>query len=93
MIYCQSYMKLLAEGHYIQIVTNGTITKRFHEISTWESELTLHLFFKFSFHYMELKKRNCLEKFFDNVQLMRNKGCSISLELMPHDELIPYADE
>lgn len=85
--------ELLAEGHYIQIVTNGTITKRFHEISTWESELTLHLFFKFSFHYMELKKRNCLEKFFDNVQLMRNKGCSISLELMPHDELIPYADE
>jgi len=85
--------ELLKEGHYIQIVTNGTITKRFLEISTWSSELLDHIFFKFSFHYIELKERGCLDVFFDNVQLMRGKGCSISVEVMPHDALIPYIDE
>lgn len=85
--------ELLEEGHYIQIVTNGTITKRFQEMCMWDSELLNRLFFKFSFHFMELKTRNCMELFFDNVQLMRSKGCSISVELMPHDELIPYIDE
>ena len=85
--------ELLDEGHFIQIVTNGTITKRFCEISIWDSELISRLFFKFSFHYLELKKRNCMDLFFDNIQLMRSKGCSISVEVMPHDELIPYADE
>lgn len=85
--------ELLEEGHYIQIVTNGTITKRFLEISTWKDNLLEHIFFKFSFHYIELKKRNCLELFYNNVRLMRNKGCSISVEIMPHDELIPYIDE
>lgn len=85
--------ELLKEGHYIQIVTNGTITKRFQEISTWDSDILVRLLFKFSFHYMELKTRNCLALFFDNVHLMQSVGCSISLELMPHDELIPYIDE
>ncbi len=85
--------ELLKEGHYIQIVTNGTITKRFLEISTWNDNLLERLFFKFSFHFIELKKRNCLELFYNNVRLMRNRGCSISVEIMPHDELIPYIDE
>ena len=48
--------ELLKEGHYIQIVTNGTITKRFLEISTWSSELLDHIFFMFSFLYIELKE-------------------------------------
>lgn len=84
---------LLEEGHYISVVTNGTITKRFEEISKWKNELKRHLFLKFSFHYMELKKRNLLDIFFYNCNLMKREGISISLELMPHDELIPYIGE
>ncbi len=84
---------LLEEGHYISIVTNGTITKCFDEMGTWSSNILSHVFIKFSFHYLELKSRKLLNQFFNNVRLMRSKGCSISLELMPHDDLMPYADE
>ena len=40
---------LLEEGHYVMIVTNATVTKRFDEISKFPKELLKRLFFKFSF--------------------------------------------
>ena len=38
---------LLEEGHYVMIVTNGTVSKRFREITQWPSELRSRLFFCF----------------------------------------------
>lgn len=54
---------ILEQGHYIMIVTNGTVTKRFEEMMTYPVELRQRLGFKFSFHYLELKKRNLLDVF------------------------------
>lgn len=88
------YARALAEeGHYVSIVTNATVSKRFDELMEFPKEVTSHLFFKFSYHYLELKKRGLLEKFFDNVQKARDAGCSFTLEITPSDELIPYIDE
>lgn len=84
---------LLEEGHYIQIVTNGTLTKRFKEIAIWPSELLNRLFFKFSFHFLEFKRRNLMDVFFNNVRMMRDCGCSFTIEATPSDELIPYIEE
>ena len=84
---------LLEEGHYVMIVTNGTIDKRFDEIAAFAPELTKRLFFKFSYHYMELKKRNLLNRFFSNIRKVRDAGCSFTLEATPSDEWIPYIDE
>jgi len=84
---------ILEQGHYIMIVTNGTVTKRFEEMMTYPVELRQRLGFKFSFHYLELKKRNLLDVFFANIKRVRNAGCSFSLELTPSDELIPYIEE
>lgn len=84
---------LLEEGHYVMIVTNGTVTKRFKEMVAYPLELRKRLGFKFSFHYLELKKKNLMEMFFDNVERVRKAGCSFSLELTPSDELIPYIDD
>lgn len=80
---------LLAQGHYLEVVTNGTLTERFREIAAFPKELLSRLEFKFSFHYKELTTRNWLDKYFDNVRLMRDSGCSFTVELMPYDELIP----
>lgn len=84
---------LLEEGHYVMIVTNGTISKRFDEIAAFPRELTKHLFFKFSYHYLEFKKRNLMDRFFDNIRKVRDAGCSFTLELTPSDDAIPFIDD
>lgn len=89
-----AYVKaLLKEGHYVMIVTNATATKRFNQIAEFPADLFKRLFFKFSYHYLELKERNLLDVFFTNVTSMRDIGCSFTLEATPSDELLPYVDE
>jgi pyruvate-formate lyase-activating enzyme len=84
---------ILEQGHYVMVVTNGTVTKRFEEIAQIDKDLLKRLFFKFSFQFLELKRTNQMEKFFNNIKMMRDVGCSISLEITPNDELIPFIDE
>lgn len=84
---------VLEEGHYVQIVTNGTVSEKFKEMALWDRNILKRIFFKFSFHFLELKRLNLTNIFFINVNLMKNAGCSFTLELMPHDELVPYIDE
>ena len=81
---------LLEEGHFVMIVTNGTLKKRFEEIAKWPDELFGRLFFKFSFHYLELKRLDILDQYFDNIALMNKRGASFTVEITPSDELIPY---
>lgn len=84
---------ILKQGHYVFIVTNGTLTKRFDEIANFDPKLLKRLGFKFSFHYEELKQREIINTFFDNIKKVRDAGCSFSVELTPHDELIPHINE
>lgn len=84
---------LLNEGHYLEIVTNGTLTKRFEEIALLPKEHLHRLEFKFSLHYLELKRLNMLEIFANNVNLMRSSGCSFTIECTPTDELEPFIEE
>jgi|GEM_PF-540076 len=84
--------ELAEEGHYLSIVTNGTISKAFDELIEAGIDMN-RLFIKFSFHYLELKRLDLLEVFINNVNKMRRAGCSITIEITPDDELIPYIDE
>jgi len=84
---------LLEEGHYVMVVTNGTLTKRFQQIVEFPSELLKRLIFKFSFHYLELKRLNWFDVFFGNIGMVRSAGCSFTVEITPSDELIPYIDD
>lgn len=84
---------VLEEGHVVQIVTNGSVSERFDEIAGIPKELLDRLFVKFSFHYTELKRLNLIEIFFTNVLKVKNAGASISLEITPGDEMVPYIDE
>lgn len=85
--------EILKQGHYVMIVTNGTLTKRFKEFGKLPEEYRKRLGFKFSFHYLELKRLNLLDCFFDNINFVRKNGMSFSLEMTPCDELEPYIDE
>ena len=84
---------LLAAGHYVEIVTNLSLTRRLEPYLQFEPELLRRLEFKCSFHYLELKKRNLLDTFADNVQAVWQAGASANIEITPHDELIPCIDE
>lgn len=77
---------MLEAGHYVEVVTNGSLTKRFKEIAEFPPELMKRLEFKFSLHYTELKRKGIIDQFFDNVRLMREAGASFTIELMPVDE-------
>ncbi|WP_338587258.1 radical SAM protein [Clostridium baratii] len=84
---------LLDEGHYCMIVTNGSITPKFIEMSKFSEEQKKRLFIKFSFHYLELKRLNLMDLFFNNVNLMHKSGISYTIEVTPSDDYIPYIDE
>ncbi|WP_104718338.1 radical SAM protein [Helicobacter trogontum] len=84
---------VLNEGHYVWIVTNGTLTSRYKKLATLQKDSLYRLAFKFSFHYLELKRTKKLMNFVDNVKLMQDLGCSFSVEITPHDDLVEYIDE
>ena len=84
---------LLVEGHYVMVVTNGSLTKRFEKLAKFPKELLSHLFFKFSFHYQELLRLKLLDTYFNNVKMMQKAGASFTIEITPNDELEKYIDE
>ena len=86
--------ELLEEGHYVMLVTNGLPTKRIKELTDdIPVELQKHLMLKISFHFMELKSKGLLDKYFDNIHLIERSGISFTVELTPSDDQIPYIDE
>ncbi len=85
--------ELLSEGHYVSIVTNGTVTGKIKEILEFPDELLQRMFFKVSFHYKELKRRNLFETFWNNICAISNSKCSYTLEVTPGDGSVEYIDE
>lgn len=83
----------LEQGHYVMIVTNGTIDSAFDRLAEFPKEYIERVFFKFSYHYKQLIERKLVERFFNNIRKMRDAGASYTLELTPHDELIPFIDD
>lgn len=84
---------ILKQGHYVEVVTNGSLTKRFQEIVKFSPELLERLTFKFSLHYLELKRLELFDVFFNNIQMIKNAGCSFTVEMTATDDLEPYIDE
>ena len=85
---------LTREGHYTDIITNGVITQKFQQIiDRLEAEQKKRLFIKFSFHYEQLVAKKLLERFTQNVHMIRDAGISYTVEITPHDELVPFIEE
>lgn len=86
--------ELTGMGHYVDIITNGTVSKKFDElIDKLDENRQSHLFIKFSFHYLELKRKMFMNRFLENVNKVKDSFISYTIEITPHDELIPYIDE
>lgn len=85
--------ELLEEGHLVSVVTNGTITSNIEKILDFPDELQSRMFFKISFHFDELVKRNLMEHFWENVNKIKNSRCSYTLEITPYDGIVEKIDE
>jgi hypothetical protein len=84
---------ILRQGHYINIVTNGTISSAFSEIFKLPHDFLERIMFKFSFHYLELERLNLMGTFFENVKNARKHGCSVSVELVSDDRYIDCIED
>ena len=84
---------ILKQGHFVNITTNGTLTKRFDQLCELPSDLLERLHIAFSFHYLELKRLNLLDTFFDNINRMKESGASVLVQINLCDEYIPYIKE
>lgn len=83
---------LLEEGHFVEIVTNGTVTKRIDEILAFPPALLGRLFFKISYHYEQLKRLHIEKRYWENVKKIKASPCSFTVELMPHDQIAGEVD-
>ena len=84
---------ILLQGHYVNITTNGTVTKRLHEIIEKTKPYLKHLHFAFSFHYIELKRLGLIETFFNNIKMVRDAGASVMIQFNMYDGYVPYLKE
>ena len=84
---------LLKEGHFVEVVTNGTITKNINEVLKLPKELLSRLEFKISVHYKELKRLNMIDRFFCNVKAIHSAGAAFTLEIMAYDAIEDNIEE
>lgn len=88
--------ELLREGHFVNITTNGTISKafdKFEELSGVNPELMDHLNFSFSLHHLELIRTKSYDKFWANIERCKKMGCSFVVQINLCDEYEPFLDE
>ena len=88
------YIKVIVEqGHYVELISNMTVTKIVDRFLEWDKELLKHIEFKGSFHYIELKEKGLLNTYAENMNRVWKAGASASVEITPSDELIPLLEE
>lgn len=85
---------LLKEGHYLNITTNGTVSTAFRKIGeSIDPKMLKNINFSFSFHYLELKRKGFIQRFFDNIRYVKSLGCSFIVQVNLCDEYEDYFDE
>lgn len=85
--------EILNQGHFVNITTNGTLKNRLEKIINAAGENVTRLHFAFSLHYNELKKKNLLDVFFENINYVKKRGASIVVQINLCDEYIPVLDD
>ncbi|GHV87259.1 hypothetical protein AGMMS50255_5550 [Spirochaetia bacterium] len=84
---------LLQEGHFIVVITNGSLPDPIDELLKLPKVLRQRLMFLASFHFLELKRLGLIEHYFSTIKKMRAAGVSFNSIMTVCDELIPYKDE
>lgn len=84
---------LLSMGHYVGLITNGTVTPKVEELIGFPNDLKKRLLVQNSLHYIELKNQNKLSVYFENVHKLREGEISVSVTMPGSDIYLNYKDE
>lgn len=84
---------LLKDGHIVEVVTNLTLNERIDELLDMDEEMLSRLIVKGSLHYLELKKLNKLDDYFNNMKKIIQKGASSFPFLVIYEDYLPLLDE
>jgi len=85
--------EILKQGHFLNITTNGTLSQQIDNLLAITDGYHSHIHISFSFHYVELRQKNLIDVFFNNIQKVWKSGCSILLQINLVDEYIPFWEE
>lgn len=85
--------EILAQGHYVNITNNGTMSVKIDQLTELPKDYRERLCFAFSLHYVELKKKDLLDVFTENVKKVKSAGCSFLIQLNLCDEYIEIEKE
>ena len=70
---------LLSYGHWVEVVTNLTLTDRINELlDVKDKSILKHLLVKGSLHWKELKNKNLVDVYFENMCKVIASGASSS---------------
>lgn len=91
--YIELVKGLLADGHYVGIITNGTVESKINELILLNEDFKKRLLVQCSIHYLELKKQNKLDIYFDTINKLKKNHISVCMTMPGADEYIPYIEE
>lgn len=84
---------MLSYGHVVSYTTNMTLTPVLRQFCEFPANLRTGLEIDGSLHYLELKRLNKLDMYFDNLKMLKDAGISIAIFLVISDHYIPYLRE
>ena len=85
--------ELVKQGHYINITTNGTLSRRFDELIEQCGAWMSHVHVAFSMHYTELLRKGWVDVFFENINKVKAAGGSVLLQMNLCDDYVPHIEE
>ncbi len=84
---------LLEQGHFVEVVTNMSLTHRIDELLDTSKENLKRLLVKGSLHWNELKRLNKIDDYFNNINKVIEAGASSYPFLVISQDYLPFLDE
>jgi organic radical activating enzyme len=84
----------LEEGHFLNnIVSNMTLRPQLEELLAFPKELLERVSFTISMHWLELKKKNLLDVFFENINKLKENNITFHANMCVSPKEIPHMEE
>lgn len=84
---------LLRQGHIVEVVSNLTLSDRIDKLLDTSPEDLKRLIVKGSLHWVELKRLNKVNEYFNNMRKILSAGASSFPFFVAGDLYMPYLDE